>query len=148
MSSSQTFDVLFTLSAPAAQITISQVMAGLEQVVHTSQNVGAGPVSIPVTFAAGGNTGVRVVASASNGGFTAAERSLFLDQVPLTAQWQLADGQIFLAHPDTVELEFSDLLLDDSDLLAAVQLLYNGLPISTSGLSIVPMADRAMHCWV
>ena len=135
ISSTLAVDVLFTLSAPAAQVTISQLSFGSEQVLVTEQNLPAGPIALPVVFATGGNTGVKVVATGSTGGSASAQRSLFLDQLPLTAAWDLAPGSVHPEQLTAIPLQFSEQLLDDGDLLSTLQLRRNGLSIPMTGLT-------------
>ncbi len=135
ISSTLAVDVLFTLSALAAQVTISQISFGSELVLVTEQNLPAGPIVLPVVFSTGGNTGVKVVATGSTGGSASAQRPLFLDQLPLTAAWGLVPGTVHAEQLIEIPLQFSEQLLDDGELLSTLQLRRNGLPIPITGLT-------------
>ncbi|MBK6832595.1 MAG: hypothetical protein IPG92_18510 [Flavobacteriales bacterium] len=139
VTSNPVLEVLFELNAAAAQVTLSQVSFGSEHTLSTVQNVQAGAVSIPVVFPTGGNTVVKVVATGTNGGSSAAQRNLFIDQTPLSAQWLFASNQSLQAQVATVQLSFSAKLLDDSGLLPAIQFKRNGvlLPADDLGLDVI-----------
>ena len=61
------FNAVFTLSADAAQVTISQTSFGSEVVLYSGQSLIAGVHAIQITLPTGGNTGLKVTALASSG---------------------------------------------------------------------------------
>ncbi|MEI6950847.1 MopE-related protein, partial [Paraflavisolibacter sp. H34] len=127
----------FQLSDSAASVTIAQVDLSGETVLTTLTGVAGGPVSVPVTLLSGGNTGIRVSATAPNGSVSSLEQKLFIDELPLSAAWQLPAGYASITHPDTVPVVFSARLLNNSNLNAALELRRNG--------TLVPAGDWSME---
>ena len=126
VTSGQTLNVAFDLDANASQVTISQVDLSGENVLATIANVASGNVSLPFTLATGGNTGIKVTATGTNGGVGIAQQPLFIDQLPLTAKWGLAANQILSAQLDTLQISFSSRLLSNAGLINAIQFKKDG----------------------
>ncbi|MBO9565673.1 MAG: carboxypeptidase regulatory-like domain-containing protein [Niastella sp.] len=141
ITSGDTLQVKFNLSADASQVTISQADLGGESILTTVPNVTAGNASIPVTLLKGGNTGIKVTATGLNGGIDTASVRLFMDQVALTAQWQFANGQNISRQVDTIPLKFGVKLLSSTGLDTAMRLTRNGVALSTSGFIVQALND-------
>jgi len=145
ITSGDTLRVLFALSADASQVTIAQTDLGGAVVLSTEANVVAGNVSVPVTLQNGGNTGIRVTATGANGGIDTATVQLYVDPVPLTAQWQFVSGAVLTRQVDTIPLKFATKLLSAAGLDTAMHLTRNGGALSTSGLIISSLNDTVYN---
>ncbi len=145
ITSGDTLRVLFALSAAASQVTIEQTDLGGAVILSTEANVVAGNVSVPVSLQNGGNTGIRVTATGANGGIDTATVQLYVDPVPLTAQWQFAGGAALTRQVDTIPLKFANKLLSPAGLDTAMHLTLNGGELSTSGLIITPLNDTVYN---
>jgi len=143
VTSGQTLNVAFDLDANASQVTISQVDLSGESVLATVADVASGNVSLPFTLATGGNTGIKVTATGTNGGVGIAQQALFIDQLPLTAKWNFDPNQTLLSQVDNIVLSFSNRLLIETGLLDAIQLKRNGEIIATNKLSVEKINDTA-----
>ena len=143
VTSGQTLNVAFDLDANASQVTISQVDLSGENVLATVTDVASGNVSLPFTLATGGNTGIKVTATGTNGGVGIAQQPLFIDQLPLTAKWNFAPNQTLASQVDNIILSFSNRLLIETALLNAIQLKRNGEIIPTGKLSFEKINDTA-----
>ncbi|HNI05051.1 MAG TPA: MopE-related protein [Flavobacteriales bacterium] len=133
------FNALFTLSEPAAQVTIAQTSFGTENVLATLQNASAGPQSVPVSFPTGGNTGLKVTAIGSNGGNASGTKNLYIDQTPLSATWQTANDQSLTADLTSATIQFSADLLDANLVDEAISFHKDGMAQPTGALTITPV---------
>lgn len=145
ITSGQTLNVAFDLDANASQVTISQVDLSGENVLATVADVSSGNVSLPLTLATGGNTGIKVTATGVNGGVGIAQQALFIDQLPLSAKWNFAPNQTLVGQVDNIVLSFSNRLLIETNLLNAIQLKRNGETIPTGQLSVEKINDTAFN---
>jgi hypothetical protein len=142
VSSELAVDVSFELSGAATGVTVSQTTFGAEVVLATLANVASGPVSVPVTFTAGGNTGVKVVAVGGNGTPASAQRTLFLDQVPLSATWGIGTGTVVTEQISEVPLSFSDRVLNTASIANSIHLSRNGISVAFSSIGIEAVDER------
>ncbi|WP_114781788.1 LamG-like jellyroll fold domain-containing protein [Botryobacter ruber] len=133
--------VSFTLSADASQVTVWQVDLSGEVVLKNMTNIAAGAVTVPVTLVSAGSTGIRVTATGTNGGTATAEKQLFIDQVPLSAQWPVLTNQTTATHADAIQLTFNSRLLSDTELLSAISISRNGTSVPATGLSVQKVSD-------
>ena len=137
----QSFSVKFTLGSNSSQVSVSQVDLSGETVLAIVHDVAAGEVSIPVALATGGNTGVKVTATGVNGGVGIVQKTLFVDQIPLTGTWLFEPNQSLTRQLDTLQLLVSDRLLSDEGFLNAIQLRRNGTLVSSVGLTFKKVND-------
>jgi hypothetical protein len=133
--------VSFNISNNASQITISQVDVGSETMLTTVGSKAAGAVAIPVTSLKGGNSSLKVTVMGENGGITTATKDLYIDNAPLTGQWQFGNSQSISRQVDSMPILFSSKLLSSSIMMPAVQLKHNGVVLSTAALSFQQMND-------
>ncbi|RDC62516.1 T9SS type A sorting domain-containing protein [Adhaeribacter pallidiroseus] len=133
--------VSFNLSAKASQITISQIDLSGQMVLKHVYKVAAGAVSIPVILQSSGNTGLKITATAEKGGVATAEKRFFVDQVPLTAEWQLKPAPSLKRQLDTVQIAFSAKLLSTQEFRNAIQLKRNGVSVSIKNLNFKAIND-------
>ncbi|MDF2188548.1 MBG domain-containing protein [Paraflavitalea sp. CAU 1676] len=145
ITSGQSMQVKFNLSADAAEVKVSQTDLGGESVLTTLTNLTAGNQSVPVTLITGGNTGIRVLATGANGGVDTADLQLFVDQVPLTAAWQLKNDTSMARQADTISIKFATKLLSSTGLDTAVYLTRNGVALPTTGVFIHPQNDTMYY---
>jgi hypothetical protein len=137
----------FTLSANASQVTVSQVDVGGEVVLTTLQNLAAGNHAIPVGLLADGNTGIKITAIGAIGGSASAQLSLYLDPIPLTANWLQPATQVRLSQLDTVQLKASEKLLADTAVKAALTFTRNGFALSTAGVQVQKLNDTVYQVY-
>ena len=143
ITSGQSLNVAFSLSAKADKITISQVDLSGESILETILNVAVGQVSLPFTLQSGGNTGIKITASGANGGTATVQRALFIDQQPLTADWNFVDDKQLTTQVDSISLSFSAKLLSEAGMLSVIRLKINGNPLPTTALRIAKVNDTA-----
>jgi hypothetical protein len=141
VTSEQSVNVMFTLARDASQVVVYQYDPSGQTVLASRNNVNAGTVSIPVTFAAGSNTGVRVTAVGATGGQGTAEKTIFIDQVPLSGLWNMAQNQPLTRQMDTVAITLSDKLLSNAGFITALKLKRNGATLPTSSLTYRAVND-------
>ena len=92
----------------------------------------AGDYSYPITLLAGGSTSIKVAATGQNGGIDTEVKTLFVDQVPLTANWKVKPLAVVTKQPDSLQILVSAKLLATNDLLKALVFKRNGVKVATS----------------
>ncbi len=132
ITSGLSFTVGFTLSAAATNLKISQYDLSGEVILYQTPSATAGAKSIPIALLSGGNTGIKVSATGTNGVSFFVQKQIFADQLPLTAQWKLNNDSTIERQPDTITLKFSEKLLNATGFLSGVELKLNGSTIPTS----------------
>lgn len=143
ITSGQSLNISFHLSENASKVTILQTDVSGELVLINLSAAVAGDVSVPVTISKGGNTGIRIRAASANGGITTADKVLFIDETPLSAQWLFAAGQSIPVQVDTISLALSSKMLSDSGFLNAISLSRNGSPLPANALHYTPLNDTS-----
>ncbi|WP_460945774.1 PKD domain-containing protein [Spirosoma daeguense] len=141
ITSGQSLTLSYNLNANASKVTISQVDLSGEVILSDQLNVVAGNRTAFVTVTTGGNTRIRVKAIGANGSTVTTEKVLYLDQIPLFAQWQFAQNQTLSTQVSSISLAVSSRLLNDAGLLNAIQLRRNGTLIPSTSLSVEPLND-------
>ena len=147
ITSGEELTVSFELSAPAAEVTVAQTDLSGETVLATASDVAAGPLALPVKLLAGGNTGIKVTARGVNGGTGTAGKVLFIDPLPLTAQWDSVPAGPLTGQLDTLILSFSAKLLSDQELPGAVGLRRNGAAVEGPALRVEVLNDTAYYIY-
>ncbi len=145
ISSGDSLQVVFHLDAAAAQVTIAQTDISGETVLKTLTNVIAGDIATPVTLLAGGNTGIKVMATGANGGTAMIQQNLFIDQAPLTGQWLFTNMQTLTKQVDTIPVVFSSKLLNNTGILNALTFNCNGTNMPVAGLQVDAINDTTYH---
>ena len=137
----QGLTVGFTLSDAASQVVIYQKDLGGEKVLATLNNVAAGIVTSPITLATSGNMSIKISAVGMNGGAGNAEKTLFIDGVPLSAKWKFTNNQQLVKQVDTIPVVFSNKLLNSTGFVTATSLTHNGVALSKAGISYRSIND-------
>lgn len=141
ITAAQSLTVSYVLTGNAAKVTISQVDPSGEAVLWEQTTVVAGAKTTVVPITSGGNVRIRVTATGTSGGISTLDKALFLDQIPLSAQWQFAPNQNLTTQVNAIPLKFSARIQNSSGLLNVIQLRRNGVLIPSSGLSIETVND-------
>ncbi|WMJ72965.1 CARDB domain-containing protein [Cytophagaceae bacterium ABcell3] len=141
ITSTRSLDVSFYLSRFAEELVISQVDLSGEVTLETLYNVDSGFVSVPVRLPSGGNTGIRVHATGIYGGTGETTKTLFIDQVPLTAEWNFDDNQEVDVQVDSLHISFNSKLLDDELLIEALRFRRNDVDLPKEEIDIVKISD-------
>jgi len=141
ITSGNSLQVAFDLSEEALQVAVYQSDISGETLLRKDNNVAAGNISIPVVLLSGGNTSIKVVATGTNEVSVATQKDLFVDQLPLSANWSLGSDQVYNQQIDSLTLRFSARLLTEADLLSTIQLKHNNEQVVISGLEIRKMSD-------
>lgn len=135
VTSSRVITVAFNLSSHAAKIDIVQADEAGGQILLTAQNVTAGNIAYPITLLPGSSVVIKVNATGQNGGAVSAQKTLFIDEQPLLAQWNFSDGQVLTKQADTISFALSAKLIDTSAIAKALTFSKNGIALSTKGLN-------------
>ncbi len=93
ITSDQSMDITFHLDKDAAVVTVSQVDLTGQKILATVNDVKAGDATVAVILTTPGNTGIKVEAVGTVGGVGAAQKTLFVDPVPLAAKWLFDQNQ-------------------------------------------------------
>ncbi len=147
VTSGDSLNVAFNLSANASQVTISQYDLSGEAVLAIVPNVAAGNVSFLFTLLSGGNTGIRVRAAGVNGEIAIVQDSLFIDQIALTGKWLFDSNQVISPQIDTIPISFSAKLLSNTGFLSAIQFKRNGVLIPRKDLRFKALNDTVYNIY-
>ena len=145
ITASDSLMVNFNINNNASQIIVSQVDLSGETVLTTVNNHAAGAVSIPVTSLKAGNSSLKIVAHGANGGTMTASKAVFIDLIPINAQWQFVNNQNVSRQMDTIPVLFSSKLLSNTGLIPSVQLKHNSATLPIAGLSFKQINDTVYH---
>ncbi len=131
----------YTINDDAETVNIYQDDNGTLTLLSSMGPIMAGVMTTPVQFPTGGNTALVVEALDDTGFSVDANKSLYLDETSLTASWDFEDGLALNAHPSVITLEFSDAVLDDSQLASALFLNYENNILSTDDLVVNSISE-------
>ena len=131
----------YTINDDAETVNIYQDDNGTLTLLSSMGPIMAGVMTTPVQFPTGGNTALVVEALDDTGFSVDANKSLYLDETSLTASWDFEDGLVLNAHPSVITLEFSDAVLDDSQLASALFLNYENNILSTDDLVVNSISE-------
>ena len=126
----------YTINSDADMVNIYQDDNGTLTLLSSMGPIQAGMMTTPVQFPTGGNTALVVEALDDAGLPVDASKSLYLDETSLTASWDFEEGTVLNSHPSVLTLEFSDPVLDDSQLAEALFLNYENNILSTEDLVV------------
>ncbi len=147
VTSGDSLNVTFNLSANASQVTISQYDLSGEAVLAIVPNVAAGDVSFSFAPLSEGNTGIRVRAAGVNGEIAIVQDSLFIDPIALTGKWLFDSNQVISTQIDTIAISFSAKLLSNTGFFSAIQFKRNGVLIPRKDLRFKALNDTVYHIY-
>ncbi len=107
-----------------------------------SQNVKAGPLTLPINFSYGGNLTLQAYCIDIYTNQSVTEIPVFIDEAALVATWNNAPQTALTSQPATLQLEFSAKLLDDTKLKENLVFARDGQSLGTENLSVSKSTDK------
>ena len=107
-----------------------------------SANVNSGPLSLPVTFSYSGNVTLEAHCIDLNNNKTVTKIPVFIDEAALVGTWKNGPLAAVTLQPASLQIEFSDKLLDDTKLKETLKFERDGQSLGTQNLSITKSTDK------
>lgn len=134
--------VTMTVNEPNTRIQIYQSDNVNAILLADSLNVAKGPLSLPITLAYAGNFTLQAFCIDFYTNQSITELPVTDDEVALSSTWKNAPVAPLLTQPATLQLEFSDKLLDDTKLKENLKFERDGQSLGTQNLSISKSNDK------
>jgi len=141
ITSTLNLSVSFDIDQDAETITIYQDDLGTLNLLSTAENVTAGTVTLLTDFPTGGSTAILIEAVDENGNVVTESFDLFLDETSPSVTWDLEPGQLLAEHPGSIQLIFSDPLLNPDDIQEAIFIDYDNNVLDPDLLTIESISD-------
>lgn len=131
-----------TVNEPNATIQLYQNDIGTRTLLAGVTNSSTGFLSLPIQFTRSGNLVLEAHCLDSLSNEVVTELKVFIDEAALQSSWKNIPLQDAAIQPDSVVLEFSDKLLDDSALKNYLKFDRNGEVLSTANLKLSKNAEK------
>ena len=131
-----------TVNEPNSRIQLYQTDQVNPILLADTLNVNTGPLSLPVTFSYSGNLTLQAYCIDQYTNFSIAEIPVVIDENALVSTWKNAPVSPLTTQLTSIQIEFSDKLLDDSKLLENLKFERDGQSLGTLNLSIVKSTDK------
>ena len=105
-------------------------------------NVNSGPLSLPVSLSYTGNVTIEAYCIDTFTNSTVTELPVFIDETALTGSWKNVPATSIASQLTSMQIEFSDKLLDDTNLKDYLKFERNGQVLGIQNLSITKSADK------
>ena len=142
VTSTGTLSAIMTVNEPSSRIQLYQNDHGNMTLLAEVPNVNIGPLTIPVQFTISGNLVLEAHCLDSLTNEAVTSLPVFIDETSLLASWKNIPAQTQAAQPDSVVLEFSDKLLDDTALKGFVKFERNGQALPNDKITISKSSDK------
>lgn len=144
-------DAITATKSLVAQMTVNQSNSRI-QIYQTDKvnpvlladtsNVNSGPLSIPVSLSYTGNVTIEAYCIDTFTNSTVTELPVFIDETALTGTWKNVPAAAISTQLSSLQIEFSDKLLDDTILKDYLKLERDGQSLGTQNLSVTKSTDK------
>ena len=131
-----------TVNEPNTRIQIYQTDHVNPILLADSANVNSGTLNLPITFSYTGNLSLQAYCIDQYTNKILTEIPVFIDEAALGSDWKNVPQTALLAQPATLQLEFSDKLLDDTNLKENLKFERDGQSLGTQNLTILKSTDK------
>jgi ACT domain-containing protein len=131
-----------TVVEPNTRIQLYQTDQVNPILLADSSNVNSGPLSLPVSFTYSGNSKLQAYCTDQYGNYSITEIPVFIDETALVGSWKNTPAASVSIQPASIQLEFSDKLLDDTKLLENLKFERDGQALGNLNLSISKSTDK------
>jgi ACT domain-containing protein len=131
-----------TVVEPNTQIKLYQTDKVNPILLADSSDVNSGPLALSVNFSYSGNLTLQAYCIDQYGNYSITEIPVFIDEAALVSTWKNAPPSSISIQPTSIQIEFSDKLLDDTKLLENLKFERDGQSLGTLNLSIVKSTDK------
>ncbi len=115
----------FDLSEEIESLYIYQVDFGGEIFIQSENNLNVGFNSIDLATLVGGNSGLKLKYSGTNGGVGEATINFFIDTKELTGNWDFVNNSNFGVQISSLVFNLSDRILDLDDFINGLEITHN-----------------------
>jgi hypothetical protein len=137
-----TMSAIMNVNEPGSRIQLYQNDIGNRTLLSDVSNVNTGLLAVPVKFTITGNLILEAHCLDSLTNEAVTELPVFLDEIALLANWKNVPLLEQTAQPDSILLEFSDRLLDDSALKKYLKFERNGQLIGNENITIGKSSEK------
>ncbi len=131
-----------TVNEPNTRIQLYQTDQVNPILLADTANVSAGPLSLPVNLIYPGNVKLQAHCTDIFTNNTITEIQVFIDDAALVSTWKNVPPAAVTTQLTSLQLEFSDKLLDDTKLKENLKFERNGQSLGTQDLSISKSSDK------
>ena len=131
-----------TVNEPNTRIQLYQTDQVNPILLADTANVSAGPLSLPINLIYPGNVKLQAHCIDIYTNTSITEISVFIDEAALVSTWKNVPVAPLITQPASLQLEFSDKLLDDTKLKDNLKFERNGQLLGTQNLSISKSGDK------
>lgn len=107
-----------------------------------TSNVGTGPLTLPVNFTYSGNLTLQAYCIDSYTNQAITEIPVTIDDADLVCTWKNVPLIVLTTQPDSLQMEFSDKLFNDTKLKENLSFERNGKSIGTENLTLKKSSDK------
>jgi hypothetical protein len=125
-----------TVNEPGSRIKVYQTDLVNTALLADTSNVGIGPLTVPISLNFSGNLFLQAHCIDKFNNVTITEIPLFIDETALLGTWKNTPVMPVLAQPDSLLIEFSDKLLDDSKIKENLKFELDGKELSIQNLTV------------
>lgn len=134
--------VTLTVNQANTRIKIYQTDKVNPILLADTANVGTGTLTLPVNFTYSGNLTLQAYCIDSYTNQAITEIPVTIDDAALVCTWKNVPLVVLITQPDSVQMEFSDKLLDDTKLKENLKFERNGQSIGTAHLTLRKSSDK------
>jgi hypothetical protein len=133
---------IMNVNAPDSRIQLYQNDIDNLTLLADIPNLAIGPLTAPVEFTITGNLTLEAHCLDSLGNAAVTELQVFIDEIALLANWQNVPVYPQTVNPDSLLLEFSDKLLDDSAIKGYLKFERDGQLLGNENITINKLSEK------
>lgn len=134
--------VKMTVNEDNSRIKIYQTDQVNPVLLADTSNVNSGPLSLPVILSYTGNVSIEAHCLDIFTNTAITKLPVFIDETALTGTWKNTPLAVVTAQPASLQLEFSDKLLDDTNLKDYLKFERDGQSLGTGNLNVSKSTDK------
>jgi hypothetical protein len=142
ITSSGTVSAIMDVKEPDSRIQLYQNDIGKLTLLADTSNVDTGLLTLPIEFTITGNLVLEAHCLDSLTNEAVTELPVFIDEIALLANWKSVPILGQTANPDSLLLEFSDRLLDDSAMKGFLRFKCDGQLIGNENITIKKLSEK------
>ncbi|MBW8334181.1 MAG: T9SS type A sorting domain-containing protein [Prolixibacteraceae bacterium] len=142
ITASQNLFAHMTVNEPNTRIQLYQTDQVNPILLADTANVNTGSLSLPINLIYPGNVKLQAHCIDIFTNTTITELAVFIDEAALVSTWKNAPVTPLTAQPASLQFEFSDKLLDDSQLKDFLKFERDGQSLGTQNLTVLKSAEK------
>ena len=142
ITSTPTLSVSMTVIEPDSQIKLYLVNQANPVLIKDIANAKSGSLSVPVDFVYSGNLKLQVQCIDKYGNKATTEIPFAIDETALVGSWKDEPLSSLKVQPESLQIEFTDKLLDDTKLKDLLRFKRDGQSMESKNLVIAKSSDK------